>query len=257
MRIRCCFQRHKLLMPAVRICGTAASFVISFFKTVIVCEFSSGRVHIPLFWADPSLFGTFNFLFEEFVNVFPSFSWSPDHSVGVASCAQFRVPISRLCGLVKWRFSVAVSISFFCESCSSIEFLRCPSFRWLLQCFSLCVQCSLLLFRSMWHQFLHQHRLQMKHHCARLDELLCSVRHRFHHQCHTCFIDVNFFNIFVDPDFLFLDLFASLFCLNDESSTSCVASIESFFRVLCWESMFLLRDMLSEILRRRTTVNDD
>ena len=64
--------------------------------------------------------GVFKFLFEEFVNViFPSFSWSPDRSVGVVSCAQFRVSVSSLsffaiCGWVTWRYSVPVSISFLC-----------------------------------------------------------------------------------------------------------------------------------------------
>ena len=99
---------HQLLMPAVRNCGAAVSFVISFFVflTVIVWA-SSGRVHFPRFWADPSfvglvvafkwICGVFKFLFEEFVNViFPSFSWSPDRSVGPVSCAQFRVPVSSL-----------------------------------------------------------------------------------------------------------------------------------------------------------------
>ena len=84
---------------------------------------------------------------------------------------------SALCRLVKWRFSVPVSISFFfCESCSSIESLRFPSFPWLLQCFSLYNQSS--------HRF------------------IISGSH---------VIEVCFFNFLVGPNFLFLDLFVSLF----------------------------------------------
>ena len=131
----------------------------------------------------------FKFLFEEFVNViFPSFSWSPDRSVGPCILCSVQgssqQPFSAICRLVKWRFTMPVSISFFCESCSSIESSRFPSFLWLLRCFSLCVRSSLLL-RLMWYQFFSQDRLQIKRHCLRHCELLCSVRHRFHHQCYT------------------------------------------------------------------------
>ena len=51
---------------------------------------------------------------------------------------------------------------------------------------SLCIQSSLLL-QSMWYQFLREHRLQMKLHCPRHCKSLCSVRHRFHHQCYACY----------------------------------------------------------------------
>ena len=80
-----------------------------------------------------------------------------------------------------------LSVSFhfiFCESCSSIESLRFPSFPWLLQCFSLCIQCNLLLLSQLY-QFPRRHRLQITLRCPRHLESLCSDHHHSHHQCCT------------------------------------------------------------------------
>ena len=80
-------------------------------------------------------------LFEEFVNViFSSFSWSSD--LLSWSCILFSVqgssqqPLSVICCLVKWRFSMPISISF--------------SFLWLLQCFTLCIQSSVSVCVRVW-----------------------------------------------------------------------------------------------------------
>ena len=150
MRIRCCFQMHQLLNPALRNCGTAAPFVtvshqfFFFKKKTSLCKLLLEEPTFPrslamlinvffgLVVAFNWIFSIFKFLFEEFVNViFPSFSWSLHRSIDPVSCAQFRVPVSSL-------------------SQPSITWLCCDS------------QC------------------QFPRHCE-----LCSVRHRFYHQCYT------------------------------------------------------------------------
>ena len=198
------------------------------------------------------------FLLEEFVDIiFPSFSRSSNRSVGPFSWAQFWVPFSSLFSAifhsVMLRFSVPISISFLCVSCSSIESLRILSFPLHLQYFFLCIQSSLLL-QSQLYQSHRRHRLQMKLHCPRHCESLCSDRLRFHHLCYT-FHWCQFLHFLLWTQYLVSQSFCISCLFGWWVVASCVASIESFFRVLFWVPKFPLRGEQSEILWRRKAVD--
>ena len=116
-------------------------------------------------------------------------------------------------------FSAPVSISFFCESCSSIESSHFPSFLWHRSCFFLCSRSNLLL-QSLWYQFLLQNRSRNTRRCPGLCECLSFARLHFRRQWYSsrwCFLFVS--------SYLFVSLFCCIFlfvCMMRRSILRCV-----------------------------------
>ena len=111
---------------------------------------------------------------------------------------------------VKLQFSVPISISFFCVSCSSNESLHVPSCPKRQQCFSLCIRSNPLL-QSHLYPFPYQSLLQMSLHCLISFCALTIVGH----QCYfvmSQFLFLLWAQYLVSRSFLYFP-----FCLNDES----------------------------------------
>ena len=82
-----------------------------------------------------------------------------------------------------WQFSAPVSISFYCESCSSIESLISHGSLWHRLCFFLCIR-SILPLQTLYYQFLLQYLSRKTRRCPGLCECLSFARLHLRHQCY-------------------------------------------------------------------------
>ena len=169
------------------------SHLLPFFHGHCVSFFEQSPTSAVFDYADPCfvgliaafdwVFSIFKFLFEEFVDViFPFFLGLPIALLILYLVLSSGFQSAAFLNYLSLGDVAILSASFhfiFCDSCSSMESLRFPSFPWLHLCFFYVFN-PVCFFNRCGINSLRQHRLQMKLHCPRHCDSFCSVRHRFH-----------------------------------------------------------------------------